>query len=391
MCMCVCAGGGQRRASQPAASRTATRTLRALRPGPYHRRTRPSHTAPPPMPATPPPPHPQTTASPTCCCPSCLTASTWWSGRASPSRTRERAAAGSRSWCRCCCQHPRARVLLATPPFPSRPPTHRIRFTCPLPPFPCPSLPPSPLIHSLTRSPTPSPPPLPLPRSCKPLLIATYNPEEGPLREHLLDRIAMTLSADVAWTFQDRVNAVEQATRFQDFPTDVLSDVEETTDGLRTQVRRGRAGGAGRAGERLRRRRAIFKAMLAAAAALLDWPCLLAPNRPHLLPFPRFPRLTPAPPHPLSRPPRPPLPRLCLRGSIWRRCPSASARCGTWLRRRGAAACRATARSCLGCGWPRPARRWRGGTRWSPRTCRRRCSWSSCRGPPSWTCRRQRM
>lgn len=71
---------------------------------------------------------------------------------------------------------------------------------------------------------------------CRPLLIATFNPEEGPLREHLLDRFAICLSADVPATFDERVQAIDVAVRFQDRAQDVLKEVEELTDALRTNV-----------------------------------------------------------------------------------------------------------------------------------------------------------
>lgn len=71
---------------------------------------------------------------------------------------------------------------------------------------------------------------------CKPLLIATYNPEEGSVREHLLDRIAINLSADLPMSFDDRVEAVDIATRFQESSKEVFKLVEEKTETAKTQI-----------------------------------------------------------------------------------------------------------------------------------------------------------
>uniref|UniRef100_A0A0G4F5Q6 Mg-protoporphyrin IX chelatase n=1 Tax=Chromera velia CCMP2878 TaxID=1169474 RepID=A0A0G4F5Q6_9ALVE len=76
---------------------------------------------------------------------------------------------------------------------------------------------------------------------CKPLIIATFNPEEGELRNHLLDRLAVSLSCDAApLSLDERVEAVTSVGAFSDRSRkpkeERLVEALEEEDDLRTQI-----------------------------------------------------------------------------------------------------------------------------------------------------------
>jgi len=72
---------------------------------------------------------------------------------------------------------------------------------------------------------------------CRPLLIATFNPEEAELREHLMDRIGVTLSADAEPLEQEeRLEAVKRALKFSNDPQALIKEFEETSDSMSNAI-----------------------------------------------------------------------------------------------------------------------------------------------------------
>ena len=77
---------------------------------------------------------------------------------------------------------------------------------------------------------------LSLAHPCAPLLIATYNPEEGQVRDHLLDRFAIALSADQTVTTAERVTITEAAIGYGENSSGFRGQWQEESDALATQL-----------------------------------------------------------------------------------------------------------------------------------------------------------
>jgi magnesium chelatase subunit D len=77
---------------------------------------------------------------------------------------------------------------------------------------------------------------LSLSHPCRPLLIATYNPEEGSVRDHLLDRFAIALSANQLVSTEQRVEITEAVLAHGECSRSFAERWREETDALATQL-----------------------------------------------------------------------------------------------------------------------------------------------------------
>ncbi len=71
---------------------------------------------------------------------------------------------------------------------------------------------------------------------CRPLLIATYNPEEGAIRDHLLDRFAIVLSANQIVSTEQRVEITNAVLAHGQCSRSFSDKWSEETDALATQL-----------------------------------------------------------------------------------------------------------------------------------------------------------
>ncbi|MBW4698790.1 MAG: putative cobaltochelatase [Aphanocapsa lilacina HA4352-LM1] len=71
---------------------------------------------------------------------------------------------------------------------------------------------------------------------CAMVLLATFNPEEGELREHLLDRIAICLPAEAQLSLEDRLAVVDQARGYARDPAAFVAAHRSEIEELQTQI-----------------------------------------------------------------------------------------------------------------------------------------------------------
>jgi magnesium chelatase subunit D len=77
---------------------------------------------------------------------------------------------------------------------------------------------------------------LSLQHPCRPLLVATYNPEEGSLRPHLLDRLALVVPVGQELSLEERGEIVQRATQFVDAPEPFLAKHQPELEEIRTRI-----------------------------------------------------------------------------------------------------------------------------------------------------------